>query len=368
MRTPMLRPLFLLAPLALLAAPALADEIVLVDGSTIPDCSIVTETFKEVEYREGSRKKTVPSEKVLRIQFSAMPELVDRAESSAAQELVQDAIADLTTYVDGFLSGGKRERFEWAPAYAAHRLVELHMMAGEHDKAVGAADKLIEKFPQSRYVPFAFLNKAQAQAEAGQAARAKETLKGLETLVQTHGLSQRWQLEGELARLRFDPDLKGKAKRDALVELSGKAGAGFPTVRAAADVAEGEAYLEAKDFAAAEKIFKRITDDPKALRSTLAAAYTGLGECVFQRASKAERDSNEGRTLHKDALLAFMRVVVVYGDQTRYVPKAMFYAARILDLEEDPQSKENAQKLYRSLIRTYDGTQWANEARGFRKR
>ena len=79
MRETMLRRLAHLAPLALLAAPALADEIYLVDGSAIADTQVVTETFKEVEYREGSRKKTVPAEQVLRIKFSAMPELVDRA-------------------------------------------------------------------------------------------------------------------------------------------------------------------------------------------------------------------------------------------------------------------------------------------------
>ena len=115
-------------------------------------------------------------------------------------------------------------------------------------------------------------------------------------------------------------------------------------------------------------IFQKIVDDPKAESSTLAAAYTGLGDCLFQRAVAAEKGSDARNKLMRDALLSYMRVVVNHRDESGYAPKAMFFAGRVFDQSEDEVSKENAQKLYRAVLRHYDGTQWAEEARNFRKR
>ena len=62
-----------------------------------------------------------------------------------------------------------------------------------------------------------------------------------------------------------------------------------------------------------------------------------------------------------------MRVVVSYKNQLAYVPKAMFYAGRCFQLLADDEfADEKADKLYKKLIRTFDGTRWANEARAFR--
>jgi hypothetical protein len=63
-----------------------------------------------------------------------------------------------------------------------------------------------------------------------------------------------------------------------------------------------------------------------------------------------------------------MRVVVVYKDQVRYVPKAMFWAGRVFDESTDEVDKEKAQKLYAKVAREYQGTKWGDEAKGFRKR
>jgi hypothetical protein len=179
-------------------------------------------------------------------------------------------------------------------------------------------------------------------------------------------MSQRWELECELARVLFDGSLKGSSRREKLADVSGRAGRRFPTVRNRADVAEAETWLDAREFEKAEQVFQRIVDDPKADASTLAAAYTGYGDCRFQRAF-AMGDGTDKDKLYRSALLSFMRVVVVYGDQVRYVPKAMLLAARIFDQADDEVSKERAQRLYRTVMRLYEGSSWAQEARGFKK-
>lgn len=351
----------------LVASPVLADTIVRTDGGTMEDVDVKTETLKEVEYRDGGKKETVPSEQVLRITYTSKPQLVDIAESSAEAGQIFDAIGDLQTYVDGFLAGGKRERYEWAPAYAAWRLVQLNAMVGEFDKSIAAAQKFIDNFGEARQLPLVYLAKAEAQFDKGESGKALGTLDELEAVIQTKGLPRRWAVEAELAKVLFDSSLQGQKRLDRLIEVSAKAGSEFPTVRSRADVAQGEALLETQKLSEAEKVFQGVVDDPKAGPRTLAAAFTGLGDCLFQRAVKAG-DTPEGVKLMKDALLAFMRVVVVFKDENRYVPKATFYAGRVLDLQGTEISKAEAQRLYLAVIRNYDGSTWATEARGFRKR
>ncbi|MED6333776.1 MAG: hypothetical protein VYE81_00130 [Planctomycetota bacterium] len=353
---------FLILPL--LAAFATADTIHLTDGKSIEDCKIGTESYEQIEYRDGGRSGEVATDRVLRIEFSALPALLDRAETAARDEQVFDAIADMEEYVAG--AGGSDRRYPWAPAHAMFRLVELKFMVGDAAGAEASADLLIENAPTSRYVPFAYLAKAQAQFDQGGGDKAQATLRAFEAAIQKASMSKRWELECDLARVLFDASLKGNARREKLAEVSGLAGRKYPTVRNRADVAEAETWLASRDFEKAEKIFQRIVDDPKADASTLAAAYTGHGDCLFQRAFAIAGGRDQDR-LYRSALLSFMRVIVVYPDQVRYVPKAMLLAARIFDQADEEISKDRAQRLYRTVMRLYDGSTWAQEARGFKK-
>jgi len=370
MRLHPLRTGFTALALALVAGPLAADTIYLLDGKSIEDVSVGTETFKEIEYKEGSKKRTVKTDDVLRIDFSAKSQLVDRADTAAADGQLFDAIGDLELYVDGMIEGGKAPRYKWEPAYALNRLVELYTQVGDAEGLIAAADKLIANAPESRYVPTAFLSKAEAQYYSGNAKAAGDTLKAFKAVIQGQTLSQRWQLEQELAALVYDAAVKGKTLRDRLDKISTKAGSQFPRVKNRAEVAIAESFVEAdKDdsFAKAEPIFRGIVENPKADPGTLAAAYTGLGDCIFRRAVK-ESDAKKREALMTEAVMAYMRVVVVYKDQNRYVPKAMFWAGRVFDESTDSEDKDRAQKLYLRVMREFQGSDWATEASSFRKR
>ncbi len=70
----------------------------------------------------------------------------------------------------------------------------------------------------------------------------------------------------------------------------------------------------------------------------------------------------------KAAAIEYMRVVVVYGDQLKYAPKAMFFAGRSFQGMGDAESERRAQKLYSKLVRNFPGTKAAKEAKSFRRR
>ena len=363
-----------LALLATLPA-ALADTIYTVDGKTIKDVEIVNETLTHVYYRQkGKSEQSVAADTVLRVEYSKLPKRVDEAESMISSGQLQGGVESLQLYVDGILEGQQKEKLAWAPAYAMHRVIELKQSLGDWPGVVTSADSLIKNFPDSRYLPPAYMAKAEALRFQDKRPAAQEALKAFRAVAESKGLTGRWKLEAELSEALSDPTLTGVNKRDRMIEVAARAGNEHPTVRNRAHVAEGESYIEgeSKEFAKARAIFEKIAADPKADDATLAGVYTGLGDCLFHDAveklrSKQETSKGEAAQLLKDAVKRYMRVVVLYDDQTRYVAKAMFFAGRAFDVMEGTDARANAQKMYRAVISNYPKTDWAAEARNFKR-
>ena len=350
-----------------LSGPALADTIYLTDGKTLENVTVAQESLIQVTYRERgkSTNKEVTSDHVLRIEFSKKPRLVDEADAAIDDGNLGVALDSFELFIDGIVSGeNTKVREKWAAAYAIKRVLDVNMTLGDLKGAVRAAEMLIRERPDSRYIPYAHLTKIEALRWLGEEDRAKKTIASFKGLIDEKGLSNRWRLEADLAAVLVDSGLTASKRRDRLLEIGGEAGSEYPIVRNRARVAEGETYLEgdSKDFAAARKVFQRIADDPKADAATLAGAYTGLGDCLFQEGVDQLRADQDGRDTLKEALLNYLRVVVVYKDQTRYVQKALLYAGRAFDIDT---SKVAARKMYRSLISDYPTSPWAEEAKKY---
>ncbi len=369
--------LTLLLALAASASFAHADTIRRTDGKVLEDVTIVEESLKEVSYRDNNQTRIVPSDEVLEIEYRRRPRLVDEAQSALAENQLADAEALFDDYVDGHLGGNEETRYKWAPAYAAWRVVDLRMMMGNLPGVVAGADRFLTSFPASRFVPHAYMTKANAQAWQGKAAEAKKTLEAFTKVVADQQLSKRWQLESRLALVSTDPELGAATRRDRLDKIQEEAGTTYPTVRNRALVAEGESYLEEilnvqdpeKRKQAVEKarvIFEEILADFKGEAETLAGAFTGLGECIFHEA--VAKDSNP--ELLGEARHNFLRVRILYPEQSRYVPKALFFAGRSFQLlgrkTNDADALERGEQMYREVINTFPDSPWAEQAKRFR--
>jgi tetratricopeptide (TPR) repeat protein len=353
---------WLLATLPALVARHAADTIRQTDGKTLDDVTIVEETLAEVSYKQGNAGKTVPADKVLAVEFSKFPRLLDEAEAAYADQDLAGAVELLDQFVGEELAESK-ERRKWAAPYAAWRAVQIRSEMSDLDAAVAAADRLIQGFPDSRYVPAAYLAKAGALQQMQAPDKALAVVQALEELIAARSLSKRWQLECRLSQLQVDTSRVGDTKRAQLSSIAAEA-SDFPSVQSRARVIEGESYLEEaekrKEAAAelrgkARKTFEGIVSDPSADEETLAGAYSGLGDCAFYGA-----DGNEAQL--KEALLHYLRVVVLYDSQTRYVPKALFFAMRCFDLLED---RAGAVSMKAALKSRYPNSYWTAEAAKF---
>jgi len=360
------RPSILLSLVALLPASLLqADTIVRTDGKQVENVQIVSETMKEVVYKKGRNEMTLAADRVLYVTYEKKPRLVDEAEGFVADDDLLSAIDAFDEYVEGQIERPNPGRYKWAPAYAAWRAVELRQSVADLGGARDAAVRLIDNFKDSRYVPAAYLAKAGAETDAGQAAKALQTLDKLSKLIEKNQLSRRYDLECRLARIRADEKRSGDARRTDLGIIVREAGSEFPTVKSRAEVMEGEVFLSEAERTVdpkkaselrdkAQVVFERIVDSEGNTGETLAGAYTGLGECLFYQG--AEKDDMEAL---KEASLNFLRVVTIYKSESRYCAKSLYFAMRAFHLMQNPRRKAD---MFRELVALYPDSGWVSEA------
>ena len=365
------RAVYSTAALSLLhvAAVAMPDRIYQSDGSILEDVKIVNEGLSTVTYKASGSKdeKSVDSELVLGVEFSSKPEEISEADVSASDEGFGSALAGMENYLEN-LGGKKDKKFPWGPSYARYRIVELNALMNDVGAMSAAVEELVTNDADSRYVPLAMIAKIDRLIVNGDMAGATEASTAFKNLVTDKGLSQRWKFEQELLALRADASQKGEGLEKELLSLS-KAAAVFPTVTNAADVAAAESMLSRSEFAAAEDLFRGVTGDPSADNSTLAAAWTGLGDCLYRRGEAKVGSDDEGAiALFGEAQRAFLRTVVNYRFEYVYVAKSAFYAGRCFQLIDAEGAKDNSNKLFFFVMRNFKGSKWADSSRDFQRK
>ena len=361
-------PRLLLLPTAtLLVGSALAaDRIRLTDGKAIENVQVVSEGLKDVVYKQGKDDLTVPADSVEAVEYDKTPPQLGEAEAFLLQDDPESAIDMLDAFVQTALDKPQTVRdFKWAPAQAAWRAVEVRLAATDFEGAKSAANRVITSFADTRFVPLAYLAKAAAEREAGQADQALKTLGDLSGMISAQSLSKRWELETRLATAQADPKVRPSAKRAEYEKVQGEAGA-FPGVKAMAQVRIADSFLAeaaaspggSKELRAkARAAYEGVLGNDAAPRSAVAAAHAGLGECLFL--TGADADDKEQL---KAGALECLRVATLYRDQGVTVARALFFAMRCFDLLPDPRRKA---EMKRELLGVYPATTWATEAKKY---
>lgn len=351
---------------AALTAPSAADTITLVGGKTLANVQVVSEGLLQVTYKDGKEDKTVPAETVQAIDYEKKPAALTEAEGFLLTDDAESAIDTLDAYVASVIEKPSAAgAFKWAPAAAAWRAVEVRQILADVEGARSASARVIQSFSDSRFVPQAYLAKAEAELEMGQAAQAQKTLGDLSGLIGSKSLPPRWALECRLAQARADDKLKPDSQRNQF-ELVARDAAGEPAVLAHARLLLGESWLaeagrergSAKDLRAkAQAEFQKVIDGDGATRASLAGAYAGLGECLFLQGADVD-----DKALLQEASLNFLRVLTLYRDQGQAAARSLFYAMRCFDLLPDPRRKA---EMKRELLALYGQSPWAEKAKNF---
>jgi hypothetical protein len=260
---------------------------------------------------------------------------------------------------------GSVNAYKWAPAQAAWRALELRQSLADFEGVESAAARVIQSFGETRFVPLAYLAKADAELSTARAPEAQKTLADLTALVTSQSLAKRWGLECRLLQIRADDQLKPAARRGEYEKLMGEA-VGLKELQLQAQVLIGETYLAeaaanpgaAKDLRAkALAAFDKVIASNDAGRGAVAAAHAGRGEGLFLLGADAD-----DKARLQEAALQFLRVATLYRDQGPQVARSLFYAMRCFDLLPDPRRKA---EMKRELLGLYPSTPWAAEAKKY---
>jgi hypothetical protein len=361
-------------PLCLgLAAPARPDTLYLTDGRVLENVTVTSDSLAGVAFKQKGEAQQLAAELVERVEYQKKPKKIQEADLALAQEDIAGAIEDLELCRDGLLGGNEKDQknFPWAAEWTANRVVELRRASQDWEGTIDAALLLIDNFKESRNLPAAYLALAEAQAAQEREEPALATLASLAKLIGERSLPQRWQLEHDVSQATIDRGLDPKARLTKLERVQKEASAKGLGVLSRAELAMAEAYLQLADaekdkreghLQKAVALLEGINARPGVEQRILAGTLTGLADARFQAASAAKDKAGLAA-----ARLLYMRVVVLYRDQSRYVPKALFYAATIskqlFDMTQDPAESERQIKLASRLVSRFRGNSWAEEGR-----
>ncbi len=254
-----------------------------------------------------------------------------------------------------------RSQRSWARTYALMNIALMYEDDGNLDGSIQAWEKLAKDFPKSRYVPKAFIQIGLAQLNKGDANAAKRSF---ERLGRLSGLPEGQKIMAKyymiLIKQKQGESTKNQSLlREALSEykvLLGKT-EGDQELREVAircRLGIGTCQLLLGQFDEALAFFQKIADSAKD-HAVLAGAFVGLGDCYIKK------------TQWKDALLAFLRVEILYDRDPELTAQALFKSGSCFQfmlgagIGEDNKIRAKAQ--YGKCASRFPGSFWGQKAR-----
>ncbi|MGQ0552288.1 MAG: tetratricopeptide repeat protein [Planctomycetota bacterium] len=366
---------------ALCAGPARADTIKLLDGSSLDGVKVVSESWKEVEYRKGKAPtpQKLDAAKIASIEYSSTPKDFQTAlETLAAGE--SQALAVAAGYFE--LVADNDDAPKHIRATARARQADGLLESGNPELALTAYDQLLTDYPETRHLARALLGKGKAHLYLRKPDEAAKVLTKLQEEVTAKGLGQQYAIEAEYLKLLGQEDGGKPAELVVAYEALRAKAAGVSkdlAWRCAVRLARSKAA--ANEEAAALALFEEILDARFETSEDVAAdAYNGRGRshyargmALLDRSTKADAagDKSKGQALRLDALeafsaarLDFLRVVVSYPTVQVQQAEALYWAAQAFLNINDDDAKLEAKKLLYRCSRDYPNSTWGKRAAG----
>ena len=345
------------------AQEAEPDQIFPKSGQAI-ECQIDEITFREVRYRflkaPGTQKLAL--NKVDRWEYGDRPKFFADAEDKMKDGDLQTAEA---LFAKAANAGSSSDRKWMRPDSLFHRAECLRQM-GRIGDAADAYKTLLKEYPEWWAFPRANIGLGRCYLVQAQYDKAQDCFSAVAGNAE---FTERDRMDAESGKARvLEARSKFQEARDAYEALERKAEGREPETAAMAKARKWLCAVQlastaksADAFEDARRSLQGMVDDPKMAdqRGVLAAAWVGIGECYYYR-PKPDK---------KEALLAFLRVPVIYNDQLDEMPKALFHAsaayAQIADGEGSPEAVKEAKKragtLWGRLTTDFGGSFWAKK-------
>ncbi|MCU0726135.1 MAG: tetratricopeptide repeat protein [Planctomycetes bacterium] len=326
------------------------------EGSAI---TVLEENYDKLVYSvkvgEKTTRQETPSDQVDEVFYYPKPE----AWSVAVADM---EAGDYDSAVQGFRSlAGNSGNRAWLRMYSLYYVAKICQSGYQWGPAVQGFEKLLNDFPKSRFAPEALvqigeinLNQLDNVEAAKNAFNRLQKLTGLpeaEKQVARYYLIRIIQKQGEKAKNTSLLNQALEEYRKLLAEVEKVAE--LKKVATLAKLGIGNCLIHLGKFDEALTFFQSIADTAEE-KGVLASVFNGLGLCYF----RTEK--------WKEALLAFLRVEVLYDDDPEQTAMSLFYSGKCFEfmagagIGSDNPSRARAQ--YAKCIARFGGTSWGQQA------
>jgi len=352
-------PVLALAAVLLLAAARAAhakgqDTVLLDTGRTVPGVTVLREGYDKVEVdRDGDGKadESFPGEGVVNVTYDDAPMSFRQGSVFIKQERFKEAADYFAKAVEE-----KDVRAFWLKQHANYLLGECRRRMGETEKdqlaeARRAYERVGKEVPDGRLVPYAIRGLGLCYMEEGknEAARGE-----FAKLVEKGHFGAPWALQGKLLLAQLSSREGKHAEALALCDEVLRAAEADTAAKKRSDLLgearlrRAEVLIAAGQHAKAREMFMQIAAETDERNVKIKArAYNAIGDCFL----------GENRT--REALLAYLRVRVLYFEAKDELPRALYGAARCFTALKEP---ERARELVTLLQKEYPNSLWTVKA------
>ena len=339
----------LLAAAAGISWAAGQDNVALVSGRTIAGVTVIRDGFDKVEIdRDGDGKadESVEAIDVKDVSYGDAPLPYRQGSVYFKQDRYDEALKYFAAALED-----KKAR-PWIKAYAGYYAGECGRRLGMTRKAMLvearlAYERAAKADPRGRLAPYAvrgiglcFMEEGKTLAAGGEFAKLVRGDYGDE-----------WILRGKLLNARL---LSRTGKHDDAKKLceevrTAAEKANRPALTRDARIARSEVLLAAGEYARAREIFYEIAReaDERDVK-TRARTYNAIADCFL------------GEKKTREALLAYLRVRVLYFEVSDELPRALYGAALCFTKLRRP---ERARGLLAVLEKEHAGSPWTQKAK-----
>ena len=258
---------------------------------------------------------------------------------------------------------------DWAKMYALWDMGRIYQVGmGDFNSALGIWDRLKREFPKSKFLPDSIIYAGKALLAMNRAPDAKNKFLELERLP---GLPEGKKMLGRyyviyITQKQGEASENGAVINQALSEYRRllsevESNPALKEVTTLARLGIGDCQLALGQFSDALDFFKKIADSATD-KGVLAGAFNGLGRCHIE-IGRATPDKAKAAQSFKNALLAFLRTVVLYDEIPEQTAMALALAAdSYAYIRSGDDWKDRAKDLYRECMAKFPGTEWARHA------
>lgn len=337
--------------LALTAAAWAAgkDSVTLDSGRIEANLTILREGWDQLEVdRDGDGKadEPIPADTVAEVSFEDEPQAFRAAKVALKYGRMEDAAENFAKALED-----KTARAFWLQPHANYHLGECRRALAEADKALypearAAYEAALTASPDGRLAPFAVERTGLCLLAEGKSDEAVQRFRKLADGAYGKAFELRGKLR--LAQATGQANQHEEALKTVEEVVARATAEGRKELLGEARLVRPELLIGAKRYAEAREQFLKVASEATEQDvNTKARAYNGVGDCLLA----------EGQP--RDALLAYLRVRVLYFKSDSEYPRALFGAARCFTLLKEPA---RAKEIVDLLARDYATTAWAVRA------